>query len=116
MTVSTLTGASLEDVWGAYDAPPNKKNKKKTPKQSSQKLDDIMNSYYPNEWMDRTRYSRTQFPLSDMDGEDPREQVDKHVDIYPQIQYHEDYTAAENNKERREAIKVKDNDAERERM
>jgi hypothetical protein len=75
MTVSKVVGSSLDEVWGAYDSAPITQKKKK--KQPMPKVDNIMDNYY-----DKTKWSRTQFPLDETDDSDaPRESVDKYVKL-----------------------------------
>jgi hypothetical protein len=78
MTVVTVIGSSLEDVWGQDFSKKKKRSRRngepscdtysKTPTQ----FDDIMDvySYNDNEPYNKTKFSRTQKHLSDTDAED----------------------------------------------
>lgn len=89
MTVVNLTGCDLQDAWGdSYSKPKKKKGSRnatdscdssgKKPKN----FDDIMNYYHPSIFgvYEKSRYSRTQEPLPDTDGEE-REVEDRFVSI-----------------------------------
>jgi hypothetical protein len=86
MTVVNIIGSNLEDVWGP-DVTSSSKKKKKSRKdreatcntytRSPAYYDDIMDVYWPTEEepYNKSKYSRTQHPLSDTDAEERETEV-----------------------------------------
>jgi hypothetical protein len=92
MTVTSVIGSSLEDVWGTdFSNSKKKKKSKRTTTDTSScdvytknptQFDDIMDvySYTEDEPYNKIKYSRTQRHLSDTDAED-RDADDEHIII-----------------------------------
>jgi hypothetical protein len=80
MTVISVFGSSLDEVWG--DVPGKQKSKKKSSKRTpsdqlcerspSTQYDEIMDYYHPSlaGIYEKSRYSRTQHPLTETDAEE----------------------------------------------
>lgn len=86
MTVISISGSSLDEVWGETTSKP--KNKRKSTKQPSDPVcekkssnyDDIMDYYHPSIHgiYEKSRYSRTQKKLTDTDADD---RYDENVNV-----------------------------------
>jgi hypothetical protein len=88
MTVTSIIGSSLDDVWGTEFNKKKRKSKKTSDPfcKIPSRYDDIMDVYYPNEEnyekFDKTNYSRTMHPQEDTDAEE-RVTKDTHIKVKP---------------------------------